>query len=144
MNRSLIKWLLPFIIFSFANSSVAEQSELLVGSWYGEKQKDTQTQKWLVIRSSDGKFSLKTKIFIDEYLLMEKTQEGEWSLKDGIYNAKTTHITDLTGSYAPLTPEGYYLDQYEIIELSPTLFTYKHTGSGSIYSVKRVADDFTF
>ena len=141
-KRQKFGWV--FILLCFAPFIQAQQLDDLVGSWYGEKQKGPQLQTWLIVRDAKGHFEMKTKVFIDDFMLMEKTEQGEWSVKSKTYSAKIMQVTDLTGSYKPQTPEGYYLDEYNIIELSADSFTYQHTGSGNEYVTQRVADDFAF
>lgn len=138
------KFGLVIVILLFSPFINAQQIDALVGSWYGEKQKGPQLQTWLVVRDNKGRFEMKTKVFIDDFVLMEKTEQGVWSVDSKVYSAKIMQITDVTGSYKPQTPEGYYLDEYKIIELSADSFIYQHTGSGNEYLTKRVADDFVF
>ncbi len=132
------------IVYCFSIQAMASQLDALIGHWYGEKQQGPQTHKFLVSRQADGNFDMTFKVYIDDYILMDRSQTGNWSVEHDIYTTKTTEITDVTGTYQPQTPEGYYLDQYTIIEITEEQIIYQHTGSGSRYTLTRVEEGFEF
>jgi hypothetical protein len=139
VHRSLV----ASVLLVCGMTASAFDTAQLTGRWYGESERSGQQHRFLLTRNADGTFSMDYRIYVDNTLMVSRRQDGQWALKDGnVYWARTTKITDDTGSYPPPTATGYYEDAYSIVELDNAQMKTRHQVSGSETVVKRAAEGF--
>ena len=117
----------------------------MLGSWYGEElTKDGSQRLELVDRGEDGTLQVRFRIIEASGRTWEQTEVGLWGITGPVYFTITRgwlHGDKL--ELADPTDAGFY-DAYRVLELTTERFRYRSYASGDVYTLRRVARDFTF
>ena len=146
------------IIFLFGSASPQESvvkpdvpitkeknRRLLVGKWLGEiKSENGKVTKWLVERLIDGTYQIIFRTYDNETEYKDQIEVGFWGTSGSIYFSIMKGWIE-EGEFVPANPEDpYFYDAYKIIQLNSDTFNYEHFDHKTRYTVKKVADSFTF
>jgi len=126
-----------------AVAPVTTERELLVGDWVGEVRQlhDVEFTRWHVRRNGDGTFAIVFRNYLPDGSHYDRWTTGRWNVQDGVY--RTTTSTERT-SLEPDPVAVSYFDQYRILSLTKDSFSYQDLDSRIVFTVRRVAADYTF
>ena len=116
---------------------------LLIGTWHGsQRTKDGGVYNWVMRHSANGLYMHESQTVTPDGKVEYQVEVGEWGMGGNIYfSIFKGWIED--NKFKPADPiDPINRDVYQIIELTDTLFRYKHLDSGEVYSTEKVADDF--
>ncbi len=151
MKKSIFAIFFVCLITGIAIAEERSRPEALVGFWYGERSVEhkpisNKIQKELIERHKNGDIFIKFKIYDKTYgnLLAQQTEFGQWWLDNDIYTTKITKIVRDGQALKINTPEGYYLENYKITEITNDQITYRNVKDTIAFIIIRVPPDFTF
>jgi len=124
--------------------SSADQSQMFVGRWYGERVESGQVagkqfnhRRWLSVCQSDGTGRSVQRAYLDSTLQGEVIMDYRWGVESGIYweicqsrvqNGKVLSCVDRR--------------EYEVQSITTREFRYRSKKNGIDYSVVRVPEAF--
>ena len=117
----------------------------LIGAWLGESPvKDGSTVKWLLKRASDGTYKVQFRITDARKMQRDQFETGFWGISGGVYFTLTRAMIE-NGRLIPVdTKDASFYDAYKILSSSPSEFKYKSLSTQEVFTVKRVANDFSW
>jgi hypothetical protein len=121
-----------------------DASQLLVGSWYGERIHSGQIQgkpfnhrRWLTVHKSDGTARDIHRYYLDDQVQGEYIEDYTWGVKDSIY-WNVCQATSLNGSTGACSDRS----EYRIQSINAREFRYLSLKSGVDYTMVRVPEEF--
>jgi Lipocalin-like domain len=111
------------------------------GYWYGRGYQPElrKVTEWLVVRGSDGSYSVEFRDYNNCQLKSVQLETGRWTVSGSRMTIKTLTVD---GRAVPDTP--YYTDRYDILELDDQTMRIVHERTGQEWALQRVTPDFTF
>jgi len=115
----------------------------MIGTWYGSQiVKGGGSYSWISNKTGDGNYSLETRFVLPGGEVKEKIEFGDWGAGSKIYFS-IYRGDEINGKYHYNEEMGpYYVDIYNILEISEDSLKYQNVESGEVYQVKKVPDDF--
>ncbi|OGP66448.1 MAG: hypothetical protein A2169_13840 [Deltaproteobacteria bacterium RBG_13_47_9] len=122
----------------------ADKSQMLVGSWYGERihsgqfsGKSFNHRRWLTVHRSDGSARDVHRYYLDDTMQGEYVEEYKWGVKKNIYwnICQSQTINGVVNSCSDRS-------EYEIQSLTSREFRYRSLKSQIVYSMVRVPEEF--
>jgi hypothetical protein len=139
------------VILGVSYAKDIKHPDTLVGYWYGELDlepitKKSSIQKYLALHNKDGEFEILFKVYDKntKKLLSHHKEYGSWWVDDDKLVTKISKTVKDGKTKSPNTPEGYYLDKYQIIELTDKKLTYRHIQEKLTFTINKVAADYKF
>lgn len=117
--------------------------QALLGKWYGiARTADGGRKEWLVNRAEDGTYRIDFRVTDAKGQVSAQSEVGFWGVSGGIYFRIFRGWVMLDGmKTADPTDPGHY-DSYEVVSLSEQLFKYRHIDRNTLYTVKKMPDDY--
>jgi hypothetical protein len=122
----------------------AGKSQILVGSWYGERihsgqfaGKSFNHRRWLTVHRANGVARDVHRYYLDDKLQGEYVEEYKWGVDKNIYwnICQSQSINGVVNSCSDRS-------EYEIQSLTSREFRYRSLKSQIAYSMVRVPEDF--
>ena len=120
-------------VLTIGASSAHAVDQRLVGRWYGLELAPGEAHCWISERKSDGSYRTDF-ITQDGQDFNSYYQQGTWSATDQSF---ATIIQSESGT--PVPPNRI---EYTIVRVGPRELVYRHQGSGSEFTVKKVNASF--
>ena len=119
--------------------------ELLVGRWYGNQpKKDGGSHRFIKDKKRDGTYEITFRFCEPDGQYEEQTERGRWGHSRAIYFTIVEKISFSGIDIDTDAEDPRTYDAYEIISLDEDTFVYKWLYDGSVFTAKRVAEDFAF
>lgn len=117
----------------------------MIGRWYGSQPtKEGGTRQQITERYSDGTYKITIKNITKSGELNISSEVGQWGVVARVYFSIFRGWITENGIVPSDPSDPYNYDAYEILELTDESFKYKSYSSGTIYSLKKVENDFEF
>lgn len=124
-----------------------EQSnyDLILGKWYGEnKVENGETREFIEERNDDGTYAVEFHTIDKTGKVSIQKEFGEWGISGKVIFTFVKSIQNHYDEQATEMGDPMFQDAYIILNLSPTVCTYKHVVSGEKFTVRKVDSQFTF
>lgn len=122
-----------------------ERWRLMTGLWYGSQPiKKGGKKEWLIKRDESGFYEIRFRNHLVDGSIEERIEVGDWGIAESFYFSIFTGWI-INNQFVPADrKDPYNRDIYKVIRLNETLFEYENISTRDRFTVKRVADDFTF
>lgn len=129
---------------SWEQRGAEKQRQLLVGKWLGESPvRSGGSKSWLMERFADGTFVVTFKNVAPDGSIDVDSEYGDWGISGDIEFTMTRGWIR-SGKKQPVwRRESYYDDAYYVRKLTPSEFIYESVTSSEVFSVRKVAADFS-
>lgn len=116
----------------------------LIGNWYGDQfTKDGSHQRWLIKRTIDGAYVAVFEALNASGKLERQSEMGMWGIRYPIYFTAVQAFR-IGGFTEPAdSTDATLYDAYRVVKLDDRRFRYESYTSGTVFEMRRVADDFT-
>ncbi len=130
-----MRWpLLLIAALLFPVSAAATKLQPLpVGNWYGEGQPYSGKVVWLSHAWPDGRYKIEARTCLKGKNVGEGMETGKWGYHNGVM-----HIVTLVVDGHPSVRE----DSYHTLSYDGRKHTYRHVGTGYVFTGVRVAESF--
>jgi hypothetical protein len=125
--------------------ATTERRSKMIGTWFGDAAtKDGGRKMHIVQRLADGTQRIDFKVIGQDGTVTEQSEIGVWGISGPIYFVAIRGFIEGQQVYQADTSRPYLYDAYEILQLTPQVFRYRHIENGNEYTISRVEDGFSF
>ncbi|WP_237066087.1 hypothetical protein [Microbulbifer guangxiensis] len=125
--------------------ATTERRNKMIGTWFGDTvTKDGGRKMHIVQRHPDGTQRIDFKLIGADGTVTEQSEIGVWGISGPIYFVAIRGFIEGQQVYPADTSSPYLYDAYEILELTPQVFRYRHMDNDNEYMISRVEDGFSF
>ncbi len=126
-----------------AAEALKERRQMLVGTWYGEATtNEGQTRRWLRQNYGEGAYKLTIRDYNLDATYLQQVEVGNWGVSGPIYFTIMKGWQQGSKFRAADVTDPYYYDAYEITQLTPVAWVYRHVDTQLRFVVKRVEEGF--
>ncbi len=126
-----------------AQEELKNRRQMLVGTWYGEATtNEGQTRRWLRQNYAEGTYKLTIRDYNLDATYLQQVEVGNWGVSGPIYFTIMKGWQQGSNFRAADPTDPYYYDAYEITQLTPVAWVYRHVDTQLRFVVKRVEEGF--